>query len=164
MVRVLIGMSGSGKTYRIQEEILHMHMDFAVTGARGICVIERKDYNEYSHVFHPDFVSVYKPNDSLVDLLLDAKNTEIFIDCENYSLELMDKVSCIVRKAKRNNNNVTITFLTIGDNSDYENYILKNADEILVGKCGGATEAYIENLFTVKLAPIINKFDFRKLW
>lgn len=163
MVRVLIGMSGSGKTYHIQKEILRMHMNFAVTGERDICVIERKDYNEYSHVFHPDFVSIYKPDDSMIDLLLDAKNTDIIIDCVNYSMEFMDKVSYMVRQAGRNNNNVTIAFLAIGDNIDSENRILKNANEVLVGKCGGAVEAYIENFFDVKLAPIIKKFDFRKI-
>ena len=38
-----------------------------------------------------------------------------------------------------------------------------NANEVLVGQCGDAVEAYIENLFDVKLEPVIQRFDFQKV-
>ena len=162
MVKVLIGMSGSGKTYRIQEELIRMHMS-AGAAVRDTYVIEKKKDNEYSHVFHPDFISVYKPDDSMVDSLLDAENIDIIIDCEYYSEEFMEKVSVIVKRAERNNNNVTITFIEITDNIILGKAILMDANEILVGRCGADTEVVLERLFDVKLAPMGKKFDFRKI-
>lgn len=161
MVRVLIGMSGSGKTYRLKEELVHKYK--GGVKLKDICVIERKEYDEYSHIFHPDYVKVIKPDSSIVDSLLDARNMHIIIDCECYSVEFMEKVSVIVKRSIRNNNDVTITFLRIGDNILLEKTILMNADKILAGWCSISDEQIIENLFMGKTEPMRGKYDFREL-
>ena len=164
MLRVLIGESGSGKTYYIQEELLRGHMDyFGITNYKNVCAIERKEYNEYSHVFHPDFVTVYKPDDCMVDSLLDASNMNIIIDCENYSEEFLKKVFTMARRARVNNNTITVTFQPRYEVINCENQILKNADEVLVGECGGSAKALVEEVFKTKLVPTVRKFNFQKV-
>ena len=163
MVRLLIGISGSGKTYYIQERILCGHMGYLATNAKNIYVVERKEYNEYSHLFHPDYVHVYKSDDDEVETLQDVKNADIIIDCEDYSEEFMDKVIGMILKAVANNNDVTITLIPSVDTINCENLILQHADSILVGECGGAGESLIENILHVKLKSTTKKYDFRKI-
>lgn len=156
--------SGSGKTYYIQEKLLRRHMDyFGITNYKNICAIERKEYDEYSHVFHPDYVTVYKPDDSMVDSLLDASNMNIIIDCEEYSEEFLGKIFTMVRRARTNNNTITVTFQPSVEVINCENQILKNANEILVGECGGYGDFLIEEVLCIKLRPMRNRFDFRKV-
>ena len=163
MLRVLIGISGSGKTYLIQEELIRRHMEFTYND-RNVCVVERKEYSEYSHLFSPDFVSVYKQDSCMVNALLAARNTEIIIDCEDYCEEFWEMVSSIARQARVDNNNVTITLQPTADIINRGRRILMNANEVLVGECGGPGKALVEEVFKVKLMPAVRKFGFYKVF
>lgn len=154
-VRIIIAVAGGGKTYKIQNEIVR-----DVT-SREIYVIEREEYFEYSNVFNEKYVHVLKPSSDIA-FLEQKKNCDIYIDCENYIDEFLQKIVNIVKKARKNNNNVTITFLRFQDNL-YEREIFSNANEILIGKCGETSERRIERIFEKELSPLRCKFDFRRI-
>lgn len=159
MVSIVIGMSGSGKTYRLKEELVHN--DYFQKRKRY--VIERKDYKEYSGVFHPDYATVMKSDSKMVDTLLNVMNADIIIDCEDYSEDFMEKVLTIVKRSRRNANRITITFLGIYSDIPYQESILQNADKVFIGKCSLEQEERIQNLFNERPEPIQGKYDFHRI-
>lgn len=167
MVRVIIGSSGCGKTFLLKGEIFNEERRIRRL-RKETCVIERREFNEYSHVFHPDFIKVIKPDSDLVNTLIDAKNMDIIIDCDYEANEFIEKVSVIVKNAEKQNNDVTITFLEFypeerNDIYFEEKEILAYADLILVGNCCVPTEVEINNMFGVVLNPQRRQFDFRQI-
>lgn len=168
MVTVLIGASGSGKTFLLKKELVRKESickpfigkDFKL---KDICVIERPQFNEYSHLFHPDYIKVIKPDSDAVNSLLDAKDMNIIIDCDFYEAQFMEKVSVIVKNAEKQNNHVTITFPEVYDDICFEKEIIAAADEVLVGECLITSEVEIEKIFGTKLEPVRRDFDFREV-
>lgn len=168
MVRILIGYSGSGKTYKLKEEIAHKEFG-GITNAKEIYIIEREEHQEYSNIFGGKYIHVLKPS-SDISFLSNIENSEIYVDCENYENEFMQKIVDIVKKAKTHNNDITITFLHFLDDWDgtffpvkynNEKLIFENTDEILIGKCISTTEQSIENLLGIRLRPVISNYEFR---
>lgn len=134
MIKVFIGMPGSGKTYRLK-----------------------------SSIFHPNFVHTLKPSSDL-SFLLDKTNCHIYVDCECDTDEFLKTISLLIKRARMNQNDITITMLELWDNlSDYEHSILINANQILVGRCCIFTDERIEYLYQTKLRPLESKYDFRCL-
>lgn len=163
MVRILIGYSGGGKTYKLKEEIAHKEFG-GITNAKEIYIIEREEHQEYSNIFGSKYIHVLKPS-SDISFLSNIENSEIYVDCENFENEFMQKIVDIVKKAKTHNNDITITFLNFlegwNNRSDYERLIYENTDEILIGKCCIITEQSIENLLGIRLRPVISNYEFR---
>lgn len=113
-VRLLIAMSGGGKTYKLKNEIVHeLSRNEGIVNPRDFYVVEREEYHEYE-IFNEKYVKVLTPS-SDVSFLKDVKNSKIYIDCEDYSDEFLNEVAQIAVNAAANNNIITITFLGIDD-------------------------------------------------
>ena len=157
MVRILIGASGSGKTYSIMKKLIRTQKN------RKKLVIEREDYKEYSRIFSEEYITCITLKDT--DQMEKIMDSDIYIDRPYYSEEDLEQIHELTSRARIHANNITITCTDISDftKTAAGNSILRNAEQIFVGRCIADNECIIEKLSGKKLPVQKSNYDFRRI-
>lgn len=147
MVKLIYGIAGSGKTDLLKTSLMRNEYLYS---QKKVYVIERNDYNEYSKIFNPQYITIIKPNSPQVNELIDAKDAEIIIDCEKNSKEFREILETICKIAEKNNNDIFITFQCF---EEWQENICKNTRCLMIGHIDRMSAKHLENRFDLKLDP-----------
>jgi len=143
MVRILIANAGSGKTLQMKRDIAGK----CYGSKRETYIIEREDYPEYSDIFNGKSVHVLNSR-SDISFMQEITNCNIYVDCEDYSDDLLVKIDHLCREARVKNNKITIAILD-SDIAYIQNRtsFVKWAEEIYIGRCCKSNEQLIKTMF-----------------